>query len=113
MKRPCRTGTLICGTKSRDQCLGLLRVFGAKCGGHSACAIDQSFGFGGNVTLLQLRQVGDIRRGVPLSASLHVWLVEKSATLSKKSRQGKAFAYALNQWGALCYYCDDDLAECA
>jgi transposase len=39
-------------------------------------------------------------------------LVEKSATLSKKSRLGEAFAYALNQWDALCYYCDDDgLAE--
>ncbi|MBS0907907.1 IS66 family transposase, partial [Pantoea dispersa] len=47
----------------------------------------------------------------PLLASLHVWLVEKSATLSKKSRLGEAFAYVLNQWDALCYYCDDGLAE--
>lgn len=46
-----------------------------------------------------------------LLASLHEWLVEKSATLSKKSRLDKAFAYALNQWHALCYYCDDGLAE--
>ena len=38
-------------------------------------------------------------------------MVEKSATLSKKSRLGEAFAYALNQWDALCYYCDDGLAE--
>lgn len=37
--------------------------------------------------------------------------MEKSATLSKKSRLGEAFAYALNQWDALCYYCDDGLAE--
>ncbi|HBU5076083.1 TPA: transposase, partial [Klebsiella pneumoniae] len=41
--------------------------------------------------------------------SLHAY--EKSATLSKKSRLGEAFAYALNQWDALCYYCDDGLAE--
>jgi transposase len=40
---------------------------------------------------------------------LHAY--EKSATLSKKSRLGEAFAYALNQWDALCYYCDDGLAE--
>jgi len=40
----------------------------------------------------------------PLLASLHVWLVEKSATLSKKSRLGKAFSYTLNQWNALCCY---------
>ncbi len=37
--------------------------------------------------------------------------MEKRATLSKKSRLGEAFAYALNQWDALCYYCDDGLAE--
>ncbi|MDK9584438.1 IS66 family transposase [Lelliottia wanjuensis] len=47
----------------------------------------------------------------PLLVSLHEWLVEKSATLSKKSRLGEAFSYALNQWDALCYYCDDGLAE--
>lgn len=45
-------------------------------------------------------------RSKPLLASLHEWLVEKGATLSKKSRLGEAFAYALNQWDALCYYCD-------
>lgn len=43
--------------------------------------------------------------------SLHDWLVDKRATLSKKSRPGEAFAYVLNQWDALCYYCDDGLAE--
>ena len=37
--------------------------------------------------------------------------MEKSTTPSKKSRLGEAFAYALNQWDALCYYCDDGLAE--
>src|SRR5471030_1520182 len=31
-------------------------------------------------------------------------------TLSKKSRLGEAFMYALNQWDALCYYCEDGLA---
>ncbi len=51
------------------------------------------------------------RKTKPLLISLHDWLVEKSATLSKKSRLGEAFAYALNQWDALCYYCDDGLAE--
>ena len=50
-------------------------------------------------------------RSKPLLTSLHEWLVEKSTTLSKKSRLGEAFAYALNQWEALCYYCDDGLAE--
>ncbi len=43
-------------------------------------------------------------RSKPLLISLHDWLVEKSTTLSKKSRRGEAFAYALNQWDALCYY---------
>lgn len=47
----------------------------------------------------------------PLLASLHESLVEKRTTLSKKSRLGEAFAYALNQWDALCNYCDDGLAE--
>lgn len=50
-------------------------------------------------------------RSKPLLASLHEWLMEKSAALSKKSRQGEAFAYVLNQWNALRYYCDDGLAE--
>lgn len=50
-------------------------------------------------------------RSKPLLASLHEWLIEKSETLSKKSRLGEAFGYLLNQWDALCYYCDDGLAE--
>ncbi len=50
-------------------------------------------------------------RSAPLLASLHEWMVEKSATLSKKSRLGEAFTYALNQWDALCYYSRDGLAE--
>lgn len=49
-------------------------------------------------------------RSKPLLISLHDLLAKKSATLSKKSRQGEAFAYVLNQWDALCYYCDDGLA---
>lgn len=50
-------------------------------------------------------------RSKPLLISLHDWLVEKSATLSKKSQLVEAFAYVLNQWDALCYYCDDGLTE--
>lgn len=50
-------------------------------------------------------------RSKPQLVSLHEWLVEKSTTLSKKSRLGEAFAYTLNQWDALCYYSDDGLAE--
>lgn len=46
-----------------------------------------------------------------LLASLHEWLVEKSATLSKKSQLCEAFAYALNHWDALFYYSNDGLAE--
>ncbi len=37
--------------------------------------------------------------------------MEKSTTLSKKSRLGEVFAYVLNQWDTLCYYCGDGLAE--
>lgn len=50
-------------------------------------------------------------RSKPLLISLHDLLAKKSATLSKKSRLDEAFAYVLNQWDALCYYCDDGLAE--
>jgi transposase len=35
----------------------------------------------------------------------------KNETLSKKVPSGEAFAYVLNQWDALCYYCEDGLAE--
>ncbi|WP_420878431.1 IS66 family transposase [Rahnella perminowiae] len=35
----------------------------------------------------------------------------KAPLCRKKSRLGEAFAYTLNQWDALCYYCDDGLAE--
>ena len=57
------------------------------------------------------RQAARQSRSKPLLASLHEWLVEKSATLCKKSRLCDAFAYALNQWESLCYYCDGGLAE--
>lgn len=43
--------------------------------------------------------------------SLHEWMEEKNATLSKKARLGESFSYVLNQWDALCYYSDDSLAE--
>ncbi|GDW60737.1 transposase [Escherichia coli] len=51
------------------------------------------------------------RRSKSLLASLHEWMEEKNATLSKKSRLGEAFSYVQNQWDALCYYSDDGLAE--
>lgn len=38
-------------------------------------------------------------------------MVDKSAILSKRSWLSEAFAYTLNQWDALCYYADDELAE--
>ncbi|ECD9518271.1 IS66 family transposase [Salmonella enterica subsp. diarizonae] len=50
-------------------------------------------------------------RSKALLTSLYDWMVEKNATLSKKSKLGEAFGYILNQWKALCYYCEDGLAE--
>ncbi len=50
-------------------------------------------------------------RSKPLLDNFHAWMKEKAATLSKKSRLGEAFAYALNQWEALSYYSTDGLAE--
>jgi transposase len=38
-------------------------------------------------------------------------LLKQQEQQSDKSRLGEAFAYTLNQWVALCYYCDDGLAE--
>ncbi len=60
-----------------------------------------------------LKQKGSQRQGLakPLLDSLHEWIADKSTTLSKKSQLGKALAYTLNQWDALCYYADDGLAE--
>lgn len=52
-----------------------------------------------------------LARSKPLLASLHDWIQEKMLTLSKKSRLGEAFGYTLNQWDALCYYCEDGLVE--
>lgn len=40
------------------------------------------------------RQQSVWHQSKPLLASLHDWLVEKSSTLSKKSRLGEAFAYS-------------------
>lgn len=36
---------------------------------------------------------------------------KKDADAVEKSRLGEAFGYALNQWDALCYYCEDGLVE--
>lgn len=48
---------------------------------------------------------------LPLLTSLEGWLREKQKTLSRHSELAKAFAYALNQWGALKYYASDGWAE--
>ena len=48
---------------------------------------------------------------VPLLTALEGWLREKQKTLSRHSELAKAFAYALNQWGALKYYASDGWAE--
>lgn len=50
-------------------------------------------------------------RSKPLLTSLHDWIQEKILTLSKKLRLGEASGYALNQWDALCHYCEDGLLE--
>ena len=39
------------------------------------------------------------------------WLREKVKTLSRHSETAEAFNYALNQWAALAYYCDEGWAE--
>lgn len=44
----------------------------------------------------------------PFTAGIPACVVDgENAKLSKKSRLG----YAMNQWDALCYYCDDGLAK--
>lgn len=50
-------------------------------------------------------------RTKPLLKALEGWLREKVKTLSRHSETAKAFSYALNQWAALAYYCDDGWAE--
>ncbi|KQN49851.1 hypothetical protein ASE99_24380, partial [Serratia sp. Leaf51] len=47
------------------------------------------------------------RRSKPLLVELKDWLREKVKTLSRHSETAKAFNYALNQWAALAYYCDE------
>lgn len=47
--------------------------------------------------ILGLPATERLAQSKPLLISLHDWLVEKNAELSKKSRLGEAFAYALNQ----------------
>jgi len=50
-------------------------------------------------------------KSVPLLTALEGWLREKQKTLSRHSELAKAFAYALNQWGALKYYASNGWAE--
>ncbi len=47
----------------------------------------------------------------PLLDSLEEWLRAKLLTLSRKSDTAGAIQYALNQWQALCRYCDDGIIE--
>jgi transposase len=47
----------------------------------------------------------------PLLNDLDIWLRQRLLTLSTQSDTTKAINYALNQWQALVYYCDDGTAE--
>lgn len=47
----------------------------------------------------------------PLLDGLEEWLRTKLLTLSRKSDTAGAIQYALNQWQALCRYCDDGIIE--
>ncbi|EGV7286789.1 IS66 family transposase [Salmonella enterica subsp. enterica serovar Havana] len=47
----------------------------------------------------------------PLLGDLEIWLRQRLLTLSTQSDTTKAINYALNQWQALVYYCDDGMAE--
>ena len=42
---------------------------------------------------------------------MEAWLRAKLLTLSRKSDTAGAIQYALNQWQALCHYCDDGIVE--
>jgi transposase len=55
----------------------------------------------------QVRQA----RTRPLLVAFEAWLRERLLTLSLQSETTKAINYVLNQWQALCYYCNDGAAE--
>jgi len=50
-------------------------------------------------------------RARPLLDSMHEWLRETLAKLSRKSAVASAIAYALGRWAALLRYCDDGRIE--
>ena len=56
---------------------------------------------------LQVRQT----QSKPIVETLHAWLTEQLATLSKKSITADAIRYALNQWQALTRFTDDGQIE--
>nr|WP_269766024.1 transposase [Burkholderia ubonensis] len=50
-------------------------------------------------------------KSAPLLAAIKAWMMDKLATLSKKSELAKAIRYSLNQWEALMLYCEEGRAE--
>jgi transposase len=50
-------------------------------------------------------------RAGPLLESLHAWLRDRLARVSKKSELAKAIGYALTRWSALTRYCSDGRIE--
>jgi transposase len=50
-------------------------------------------------------------QSVPLITSLHEWMQQTLAKVSRKSEIAGAISYALGRWPALLRYCDDGLLE--
>lgn len=50
-------------------------------------------------------------KSLPLLGTIHAWMTDKLATLSKKSELAKAIQYSLNRWDALLLYCEDGRVE--
>ena len=59
----------------------------------------------------ELRREVRQTRAAPLLASMHTWLENTSAKLSKKSDTAAAIRYALSRWRALTRYLDDGTLE--
>ncbi|CAE6870858.1 IS66 family transposase ISCARN48 [Paraburkholderia aspalathi] len=47
----------------------------------------------------------------PLLDAFEIWLRSTLGTVSQKGDTAKAINYALNQWAALTFYCEDGRAE--
>lgn len=56
---------------------------------------------------LRIRQ----EKSAPLLSTIHTWMTDKIATLSKKSDLARAIRYSLNQWDALVLYSMDGRVE--